>query len=424
MGGFLQKHNGIMISLFNKISSKSYIAFLSLNLLLLTINYPNHLYNNLAIIICFLAVIYCYKELRFRELFSNKIVLAFLCLLLAYIAGLLKTDNFYEAFKVIKLKIPLILTPIFFFYLFKLNSEQQKTRLKINFIYITVAYSIFTLIAVALDIGPVNENILFENQMKYSHSNLTVKLDNHPTYLSYSIMICVLFLLDLKKNYKLNTYIFFSFYFFFAIYILLLLSKISIVLFCILTIYGVFNIFSIKKAILINLVLVIGFLLSIVKTDLNYRFVEEYQSVILSKDLKDKSVPISKKNLRLITTDIFFDQPLNQIITGVGVGDVQDYLDIKYRYYLETKNRTGFKDLNYHNQFFQTVGDCGIIGLLILTYVFILGLKHSITTNNKYYASFLIISILYFLIESFFETQRGIMLFAYFNSFFFFIDKD
>ncbi|MFD1062571.1 hypothetical protein ACFQ1Q_04875 [Winogradskyella litorisediminis] len=160
------------------------------------------------------------------------------------------------------------------------------------------------------------------------------------------------------------------------------------------------------------------------KTNLGYRFIEEYQSVLVSKDLKDKTVPISKKNLRLISADIFFNQQLSDIVFGLGAGNVQEYLDIKYRYYLQTTNRTGFKGLNYHNQFFQTIGDTGIIGFFILGYIFLYCFKEARSSNSKKFVAFLTITLLYFSIESFFETQRGVMLYAYFNSFFFFLDKD
>ena len=329
-----------------------------------------------------------------------------------------------RGFKVIKFKIPLVLIPIIFFSIQEYITKNHLKYLKYLFIYSTIIYCILTIIFVALNIGPTAEAIpstsLFE---RYSHSNLTIKIDNHPTYLSYTIIFCVLLLTDLfrKKEIRVYSFILMSSFFFF--YTLLLSSKIGIVAFVILALYLGYKNLKLKHTIILYTSIVISFVLMLSFTDLSRRFKEEYQSIKSSQNLKDKSVPVANKNQRLIAVDIFLNSELKQHLIGIGTGGVQDFLNKKYRYYLPTQNRSEFKGLNYHNQYFQTMGDVGVLGLLFLISPLFLCFKISLSRKQVLYVSFLIVTFSFFLIESFLETQRGIMLYICSNSMFLFLLK-
>lgn len=414
-----------MVNFLHQKNRLSTILFIALALVLITINFPKHNINSIALIILGVSWLVSIKDIRkLKSIFKQKTIIAYLFFILIYFIGLLYSNDIARGFKVIKFKIPLVLIPIIFFSIQGYITKNHLKYLKLLFICSTIIYCLITIILIALNIGSVVEGIpsttLFE---KYSHSNLTIKIDNHPTYLSYTIIVCVLLLTDLfrKKEIKVYSLILISCFFFF--YTLLLSSKIGIVAFVILSLYLGYKNLKLKHTIILYIGIIVSFILMLSFTDLSRRFKEEYQSIKLSQNLKDKSVPVANKNQRLIAVDIFLNSEPKQYLTGLGTGGVQDYLNKKYRYYLPTQNRSEFKGLNYHNQYFQTMGDVGILGLLFLIYPLFLCLKISFSRKQVLYVSFLIVTISFFLIESFLETQRGIMLYICCNSMFLFLLK-
>jgi len=103
---------------------------------------------------------------------------------------------------------------------------------------------------------------------------------------------------------------------------------------------------------------------------------------------------------------------------GYGLGSVTEVLvsEYKNRDYVKLAKR----ELNSHNQLFQTMLAIGLPGLLclltMLLYPIVLyfGRKESL-----YYALFSIIVFLNFTTESMLETQSGVVFYAFFNSLFF-----
>lgn len=403
----------------------NYAPFLAIGLLLVTINYPNHLFNNLALIFAGLVSLnFLFNKSHIKKLSSKKIIVLHLALILVYALGLIFTDQVSQGLNVIRLKLPLIAVPILIYTLsFKINTKQVN-QLMYSLIYATITLCVYMVYCVAFNKGIINEIQHVNSILKYSHSNLTLKIVNHPSYFSYTIIVCLLFLIKLRSRGAINTVLFILHYLFFCFFIIILLSKVAILLVIILTMYYAQKELGTIKGVILNILFIVTMVFLAQKTDLGYRFSEEIESVKHSRDLKDKSVPLSKKNQRLIAADIFFSQkPINYLI-GVGTGNVQDYLDKKYRYYLETRNRTAFSNLNYHNQYFQTTGDTGILGLTILTIIFIYYIRNAKNRRSNNYLIFIIITIFFFSVESFFETQRGVMNYIIFNCFYLFLLKD
>lgn len=116
-----------------------------------------------------------------------------------------------------------------------------------------------------------------------------------------------------------------------------------------------------------------------------------------------------------VATEIIIAHPF-----GVGTGDVgavmdQAYLDRGYE-------ALAAKSLNPHNSFLQLAVGLGIIALLwfvfSLLYPFL-----TIYKNHLWIYGFFLVSIaLNFMVESMLEKQSGVIFFAFFNSFFFFLN--
>ena len=77
------------------------------------------------------------------------------------------------------------------------------------------------------------------------------------------------------------------------------------------------------------------------------------------------------------------------------------------------------RQLNCHNQFFETFLAIGFIGYLFLAAYFITGLYLGYKRKSFLYFVFTLICGAHFMVESMLETQAGVVFFAFFNSLFF-----
>jgi O-antigen ligase len=109
----------------------------------------------------------------------------------------------------------------------------------------------------------------------------------------------------------------------------------------------------------------------------------------------------------------------NQVISenpllGTGTGDAKDKLMQEY----QKRGMTGAIEhkLNTHNEYFQVLVSLGWIGFIVFLLSLFAPLAVAFKTSNSIYALFLLIMILNFIPESMFETQAGVMFYAFFNS--------
>jgi len=102
---------------------------------------------------------------------------------------------------------------------------------------------------------------------------------------------------------------------------------------------------------------------------------------------------------------------------GVGTGDVPNAFEEKY---IELNSRLAPENRKRgHNQFLTFFIAFGLVGILIWLISFIYPII-KIAKDNYIYGTFLVISLLSFLGDDTLETQAGVTLFAFFNSFFLF----
>lgn len=101
---------------------------------------------------------------------------------------------------------------------------------------------------------------------------------------------------------------------------------------------------------------------------------------------------------------------------GVGVGNAMNSL--KEEYHKIGYQRGTQQKFNAHNQFLETFLQTGIIGFILLVllifYCFVKAFQH----RNIEYGLFLFVILIYMQVESLFETQMGMVAFAFFNALF------
>lgn len=133
---------------------------------------------------------------------------------------------------------------------------------------------------------------------------------------------------------------------------------------------------------------------------------------------KPPSVTESNQARRIVwktAIEVLMAHPL-----GVGTGDVgavmnQAYIDRGY-------NDLAERSLNPHNSFLQLAVALGIIALLWFGFSLLYPFQTIYKNHLWIYAFFLISIELNFMVESMLEAQSGVIFFAFFNSFFFFLN--
>ncbi|NOQ24377.1 MAG: hypothetical protein GQ564_03360 [Bacteroidales bacterium] len=151
------------------------------------------------------------------------------------------------------------------------------------------------------------------------------------------------------------------------------------------------------------------------------------QSIIEYADIKmnihdNLNRPIYKfkfKDIRIYLWKYSIELFRNNLLFGVGIGDNKDEL-IKHYNKNELTVASGLK-YNSHNQFLETATQTGIIGLVVLLLVFAIPLYQSIKKKQELLFLFLIICFINFLFESMLERLAGVVFFAFWYSFLWFV---
>lgn len=124
------------------------------------------------------------------------------------------------------------------------------------------------------------------------------------------------------------------------------------------------------------------------------------QSVIQRFELWKTGIELLKKNM----------------LVGVGTGDVKD----SFKKQLHQHNADIHSELGVHNQYIRTAVSFGIPGLLLFVIVIFLPIVIQMKEKNWLYLSFAITLAISMFWEDTIETQVGVTIYAFFNSFYWF----
>jgi O-antigen ligase len=123
-------------------------------------------------------------------------------------------------------------------------------------------------------------------------------------------------------------------------------------------------------------------------------------------------------SLRLIhwrcTWEIVTEKPA-YFIFGVGAGNDQILLNKCFEKEKYWAHRYSY---NAHSQYFQTLLNSGMIGLILLLLIFIIPVIMAFRRQKYLYLAFLILFMLSCLTESMLTVQKGVVFYALFNSLF------
>lgn len=121
-------------------------------------------------------------------------------------------------------------------------------------------------------------------------------------------------------------------------------------------------------------------------------------------------------NLRLAKWEVAKMAIKDHWLLGVGPGNIINTLDIYYK-------KVGFDyalrlHYNPHNQFLHTLLTLGIVGLLILVFIYVLAIIKSLKKQDSVMFLFLISFLLFSMSESNLAVNKGIVFFSVFLTFF------
>jgi O-antigen ligase len=331
---------------------------------------------------------------------------------LAYLIGVIFSDNMPEAKRYLENKLSFLILPLLFI-------VQPKSGIKIKspiigLIISVLLLSFYNFINSILSYSETNS---IDSFLSSSFSTI-----HHPTYYSVFVIISfVCFYKGCKENWKYFNKISFSIYSLLCFVCIFLSSSLSIFLFLIIcmfiyAIYFLYKRISLFKFSIILLFVPLLFLLIVKYTpNLSSQFASSQQYVL--EFIEDPEDFIRKDRYaeggnvtRLIMWKVSFDEIIKHPF-GVGTGNVDFYLSKR----LENYNRgdLAVKLYNPHNQFLQTTLEIGIFGLLI--FMLLLFQAFRLSFLRKDYILLFIVFTLSFnsLFESMLQRQSGIVFFSF-----------
>ena len=398
-------------------------------------NFHNNIYFGLCILIAFLLPVYSHTiPFLIILLFTNwiidgnfsdkilflksKYLLLFISYYILYFIGIIWTENQNAGWFDLTVKLPFLVFPLIAPRLEKcLNTE--------NLFKIVSAFVAGCFVSTLVCITHACYMWFNYSENYFYYAKLSVFF--HPTYLSMYILLAIVVLFweyfiktDINKR-KLIVLLLISWFWFF---IILLQSKAGIIIASLVFItFAVILLINHKKIIQIITVLLVLFggyyiVNRFIITANNSRIYNAEYNIL---DKKVDTTTTESSQARILVWEASAKIIEKNILFGVGTGDIKDELD---KMYVKMSMTGAHKErLNAHNQYLQSAISLGILGLISIIAIFLFPFIYSIKEKKYIYSFFLIIVGLNLFVESMFETQAGVMFYAFFNILFFIIPK-
>jgi O-antigen ligase len=350
---------------------------------------------------------------------KSKYLILFISYYLLYFIGMLWTNNLNSGWFDLEVKLPFLIFPLMAGRIGQIFDVSKTT--KVLFVYVAGSF-----VATLICLFHAGYLWFHDSENYFFYAKLSVFL--HPSYLSMYILLAITLLVwrfyinvEINKRKLLIFFLICWFWFF----IILLQSKAGIIIAALMfLVYSVMLIVKTKKYFQIisafTIIFLGYFIINHFAITANISRLKNAKDIILSN--KIDTATVESNQARILVWKASAEIIKRNYIYGVGTGDIKDELDKMYI----KMNMTGiFKEhLNAHNQYLQSAIGLGVGGLIVIILMFLLPLIYSIKQKKKIYMFFLLIVGLNLLVESMFETQAGVMFYAFFNILFFIKGKN
>jgi hypothetical protein len=354
------------------------------------------------------------------------------CLLFYFlqIAALAYTNDLATGMVQVQLKITLLIIPIALNYNNYLNSS-FRDKIMPYYVLLMALVMLYCFGVAAFKYPTYHDSSVF-----FYHT-LVSPLHQHAIQFSIYVFIGFVYLLERVRRHTfiLNRPFHFFAVFYYIIFIILLASKmviifsfLSIIFYIILSIKksGAFKGRFIFSAILSFLIL---FTLIGTQNPVSFRFRDIFKGDIdlFEKDQFTPGVYFNGIQFRLLQWKLVAEILTEQKawIFGVSPGDAQHVLDKKYsslNMYVGDHERKshGYLSYNTHNEFLESALQTGILGLIVFLIICAGFIRMMIYSNDTEFWLVGTLILLYCFLESVFQTQYGVLLFAFFPLFLFY----
>lgn len=385
------------------------ISFVLLTLFIITLPLKNN-FNSLSII---LLSVFAFLVFVLKKQFDLKLFYKFLPLLLFYVLtalSVLYSTDVDTGLKMILRLLPFVLLP----FIFSIIQLRKKTVFKLlkGYVFWMLLLCLYSHSQVLIKLFK-NDDILYNIFLNYysykSLANDTIGL--HTTYYAYYIIVAVVFLMyflfhEPRLKRRIFYFVILGYFTFFVfhisartpIFVLFLFYNFAIL-------YYFFKRKRIKQGIFILLLFYFVSSIAVYNVRITrYRFQHlfgfTYASGVHHDDGLDKL--LQWKSSAMANNNVLF---------GEGIGDANQQIFKSYRIYgLDTYAERGY---NAHNQFIQTYVELGLVGLLLLLFIF--GYYFSIFYRNRQLipAVLLLLTFILYQTESYLQRHNGIVLFLF-----------
>ncbi len=362
-----------------------------------------------------------------RVLKDNLILSSTVILYLLYLLGMAYSTNFHFGGKVLETKLSLLLLPLIYSAYVPLTKEKLVFYLK-YFVFGVVTYAVLCFsyatyayfLPLEIDLGNGFSFNYGANYFYYSYLSLFF----HPSYAAmYVVFALSLIVVGLKKDTIKFNFLVVILILVLSVFILLLSSKAGWICLALLSLYSFSLLIREKKA---KLIVAIAIPLASVFYFFNVYYtpivsqripkVETIKNAVTQKDQNNKTVTTSNDGnasrvfIWRASAEVFYEN----FLFGTGTGDSKDVLLKKY---LEKEMNNEYQNqLNSHNQFLNTAVSLGIIGLIVLIFSFYIPFYQSVQQKDTVTTIFVLLIVINLLFESMYETQAGIVFYAFFNT--------
>ena len=361
------------------------------------------------------------KIKRLTDGHNRLYILSFSLLYIFYLVGILYSSNINYAIFDLEVKLSLIIFPVIISTIKKeVFTAKFSERILVVFVigcFIGTVVSLVDAFIAFYDNNDISE-FYYRNLSFFHHPGYMAM------YLNFAIAIIVCFLMKKKmvKSDKRRVFLLILLVIYFSLFVIMLSSKAGIISLFIVFFITVAHVIIVEKRLIAGIFLVI-IICGLFYASFNF-FPYSLNRIVKAKEIVENRTTIEKDEVDGTAGRIMIWQNSVEIIEqnflfGVGTGDVKDYLVEKYKE--NNIKKALILKSNAHNQYLQTFITLGIVGFLILSLSLVLPAYYTFRHKHFLYFLFLIIISINLLVESMLETQAGVVFYAFFNSFLFFM---
>lgn len=376
-------------------------------------------WNNVLLAMVFIVNILTGSIQSFNSNIRKPVFILPVVLFVIYILSVWNSDNTNEAWHYVERKLTLLLLPLSFAFVAKVEDEAIQKVFK-SYVLSVVLAALY-----CLQRGYVLHHYTGSSEYYFYH-NLSGFISVNAIYFSAYIAFAILLLWLNRNLWPLHKLLFAAVLIFLLCMLYLLASKmVLMVLLLFFVAQQFFNRWSLKK-LLAGGVAIVALLLILLLSNqfVLKRYLEEWNTdfSVVKQEKYFYNTPFSGSSLRLVLWkhSLHIIREQRALITGVGTGDFQHLLNERYRetgMFMGDKRRgdKGYEGYNPHNQYVEALLSTGWLGLACLLLWLAVLCRHFYHHRQYHFLLLIVFVSILCLTECFLSANKGIVWFVFFT---------